>query len=55
MAEMFPAVILSSGIAGALDPALKVGDGADGDLAAVESCARSCRKRSWARWPGVTS
>jgi len=38
MAEMFPAVILSSGIAGALDPALKVGDVMlDGDRAVVES------------------
>lgn len=37
MAEMFPAVILSSGIAGALDPALKVGEVVlDGDSAAVE-------------------
>ncbi|RQW45353.1 phosphorylase [Novosphingobium sp. LASN5T] len=37
MAEMFPAVILSSGIAGALDPALKIGDAVlDGDAAVVE-------------------
>lgn len=37
MAEMFPAVILSSGIAGALDPALQVGDVVlDGDPAVVE-------------------
>lgn len=37
LAEMFPAVILSSGIAGALDPALKVGDVVlDGDAAVVE-------------------
>lgn len=37
MAEMFPAMILSSGIAGALDPALKVGDVVlDGDAAVVE-------------------